>query len=40
VIPCHYGTFPIILPDASEFVAAVGDRAEVHALAPGEALDL
>jgi L-ascorbate metabolism protein UlaG (beta-lactamase superfamily) len=40
VIPCHYGTFPIILPDASEFVSLVGDRAEVHPLAPGESLEI
>ena len=40
VIPCHYGTFPIILPDASEFVALAGDRAEIHPLAPGETLTL
>lgn len=23
VVPCHYGTFPILLPDASRFVAAL-----------------
>lgn len=40
VIPCHYGTFPIILPDANEFVDLVGDSAVVHALSPGESLEL
>ena len=40
VIPCHYGTWPLLLPDASTFVQAVGDRAKVHALAPGETLEL
>ncbi|NNE43183.1 MAG: metal-dependent hydrolase [Gemmatimonadetes bacterium] len=40
VIPCHYGTFPIILPDAREFIRLVGDRAQVHALAAGETLEL
>jgi L-ascorbate metabolism protein UlaG (beta-lactamase superfamily) len=40
VIPCHYGTFPIILPDPSDFVKRVGDRSRVHALAPGESLEL
>lgn len=40
VIPCHYGTFPIILPDASKFVELAGDLARIHALAPGETLEL
>ncbi|GJM45358.1 MAG: UPF0173 metal-dependent hydrolase [Gemmatimonadota bacterium] len=40
VIPCHYATFPIIEPDASRFVELAGDLAEVHALAPGERLEL
>lgn len=40
VIPCHYGTFPIIRPDPTEFVQLVGSRADVHVLAPGESLDL
>ena len=26
VIPCHYGTFSIIDPDASKFVAEMGDK--------------
>lgn len=38
VIPCHYATFPSLLPDAKRFVELVGDRARVHALAPGEAM--
>ncbi len=40
VIPCHWGTFPIILPNADEFVSLVEDKAETHALAPGESLIL
>jgi L-ascorbate metabolism protein UlaG (beta-lactamase superfamily) len=40
VVPCHYATFPQLLPDARQFVSLVGDRARVHALAPGETLDL
>ncbi len=26
VVPCHYGTFPIIDPTADKFVAAMGDH--------------
>ena len=40
VIPCHYATFPVLLPDASRFAELAGDRARIHALAPGEFLDL
>jgi L-ascorbate metabolism protein UlaG (beta-lactamase superfamily) len=40
VIPCHYATFPALLPDANRFVALVGDRANVHALQPGEIFEL
>ncbi|MEZ5063189.1 MAG: metal-dependent hydrolase [bacterium] len=40
VIPCHYGTFSLLRPDASEFVTRVGNRAKVHALTPGESLSL
>lgn len=40
VIPCHYGTFPAILPDASRFTELASDLAEVHPLAPGEKLEL
>ncbi len=40
VIPCHWGTFPIILPSPDEFVALAEDKTEVHALAPGESLIL
>jgi L-ascorbate metabolism protein UlaG (beta-lactamase superfamily) len=30
VIPCHYGTFPIIDPNADKFVAEMkGDKAQV-----------
>ncbi|MGQ0720596.1 MAG: metal-dependent hydrolase [Candidatus Eiseniibacteriota bacterium] len=40
VIPCHYATFPLLLPDASRFVQLVGQRSSVHPLAPGETFDL
>ena len=40
VIPCHYGTFPIILPDPDRFVELAADLAEIHPLRPGESLDL
>jgi L-ascorbate metabolism protein UlaG (beta-lactamase superfamily) len=40
VIPCHYGTFPILLPDASRFEQLAGDLAEIHSLEPGEKLEL
>ncbi len=36
VIPVHYGTYPIINTDPREFKKAVGDRAEVIILKPGE----
>jgi len=29
VIPCHYGTFPILAPDAEEFAGLVGGETEV-----------
>lgn len=38
VIPCHYATFDQLLPDARRFVQLVGDRARVHALAPGDTM--
>lgn len=39
VIPCHYGTFDVLAPDASSFVAAmVGARAQVRVPAVGEAV--
>jgi L-ascorbate metabolism protein UlaG (beta-lactamase superfamily) len=40
VIPCHYATFPLLLPDASRFATLVGDRSSVHALQPGDTFDL
>ncbi len=40
VIPCHYGTFPIIDPDPGAFVAAMrGSNAHVHVPAIGQTLD-
>jgi L-ascorbate metabolism protein UlaG (beta-lactamase superfamily) len=41
VIPCHYGTFPIIDQTADAFLAAMGDDAgKVTVPAVGEAFDL
>jgi L-ascorbate metabolism protein UlaG (beta-lactamase superfamily) len=40
VIPCHYGTFDLLSPDPSEFVAAMdGASARVKVPAMGEALE-
>jgi L-ascorbate metabolism protein UlaG (beta-lactamase superfamily) len=36
VIPIHYDTWPPIEQDAEAFKAAVGDRAEVEIMAPGD----
>lgn len=41
IIPCHYGTFPIIDATAEKFIAAMeGDAGLVKQLEPGGALDL
>ena len=41
LIPCHYGTFPIIAADADEFVGAMkGSKSKVHVPAPGGSLSL
>jgi L-ascorbate metabolism protein UlaG (beta-lactamase superfamily) len=41
VIPCHYGTFPIIDQTADAFVAAMGDEAgQVKVPSIGEAFDV
>ncbi len=41
VIPCHYGTFPIIAPNADSFVQGLqGARAKVQTPASGETLTL
>ncbi len=41
VIPCHYGTFDIIAPDASAFIAAMqGTRTRVWEGEIGEALEI
>lgn len=37
IVPCHYGTFPIIAPNADAFVAEMGSDA-VKVLAPGQSL--
>ncbi|MEL6621459.1 MAG: metal-dependent hydrolase [Pseudomonadota bacterium] len=39
IVPCHYGTFPIIDPDASKFTGAM-DGQPVHVPAIGEAVDV
>jgi L-ascorbate metabolism protein UlaG (beta-lactamase superfamily) len=41
VIPCHYGTFDVLAPDASEFIAAMqGAKTKVWAGAIGESLEV
>ncbi len=35
-IPMHFGTFPVIVVDPEDFKRAVGDRAEVVILRPGD----
>ena len=39
VIPCHYDTWPPIEQDADAFAAAVGDRAQVQVMKPGDTFD-
>ena len=39
VIPCHYDTWPPIEQDAEAFAAAVGDRAHVEIMKPGDRYD-
>lgn len=40
VIPCHYGTFPLIDATADLFVSEMGDQASrVKVIAPGETLE-
>ncbi|MBE9604582.1 metal-dependent hydrolase [Acetobacteraceae bacterium H6797] len=41
VLPCHYGTFPILVQSADPFLAAMGEQAKrVKVTAPGEAFEL
>lgn len=41
ILPCHFGTFPIIDPDASKFVAEMGDDADaVRVMAVGESIEV
>jgi len=41
VVPCHYGTFPILVPDASRFVAALeGHPVKVMVPASGESFEV
>jgi len=39
-IPMHFGTFPILVPDAGGFVSAVGSTARVVVMKPGEMITL
>lgn len=39
VIPCHYNTWPPIQQDAEAFRSAVGGRAQVEVMSPGETFD-
>ena len=40
VIPCHFGTFPILEPSADAFITAMGEGADVRTPAIGEAMTL
>ncbi len=41
VVPCHYGTFPLLVPDASGFVAALqGHNAKVVVPNSGESFEV
>ena len=41
VLPCHFGTFPIIAPNADAFIAAMGDQASrVRVPVIGEAFEV
>jgi L-ascorbate metabolism protein UlaG (beta-lactamase superfamily) len=40
VVPCHYGTFDMIAPDPSEFIAALGGEPKAHVMQIGESLTL
>jgi len=40
VVPCHYGTFDMIAPDPSEFIAALGGTQKVETPQIGETLAL
>ncbi len=40
VVPMHYDTFPVISADPIEFIKAVGGKAEVRVVKPGEVFDI
>ena len=41
ILPCHFGTFPIIDPDASKFLAEMGDAVStVKVLEVGGSIDV
>jgi L-ascorbate metabolism protein UlaG (beta-lactamase superfamily) len=40
VLPCHFGTFPILTGTVHEFRKHVGGGVEVHALEPGESVEV
>jgi len=39
-VPMHYGTFPVISADPGDFARAVGERALVRIMNPGDELEL
>lgn len=41
IIPCHFGSFPVIDPDAGKFVAEMGSKADaVKVMGVGESMEL
>jgi L-ascorbate metabolism protein UlaG (beta-lactamase superfamily) len=41
IFPCHYGTFPMLDPNADKFVAAMeGDKAKVRLPKPGQSVEV
>ena len=40
ILPCHYGTFPVLDPDSKIFVEAMeGDSGKVRQIKPGDSID-
>ena len=41
IVPCHFGTFPILDQNSDTFKSAMGeDAAKVAAMAPGETIEI
>ncbi len=41
ILPCHFGTFPIIDADADKFLAAMEEQADrVNAISPGQTIEV